>query len=120
MLSLRVEKALVKNRNLEGAACHNLLVSREEVCMSNQKSPQELFPNLFGARPAKAQPARPMSPSDMRLVQFLMRQMGTRRPAATRPASAPLPRPAAKAPMGRPTAPSRPTLSRPLPRAAQR
>lgn len=89
--------------------------------MSAQKSPQELFPNLFAAKPAKAQPAKPMSASDMRLVQFLMRQMGTRRPAPTpsRVASQPLQRPAAKAPTGRPAAP-RPAASRPLPRAAQR
>lgn len=84
----------------------------------SKKSAQELFPNLFAAKPRKA-PARDMSPADMRLLQFAMRQ-ATRRPAMPPRLGAPVARPQAPAAAAarRPEA-ARPT-SRPLPRAAQR
>ena len=49
----------------------------------SQKSPQELFPNLFSAKAAK-RPAPEMKPQDMRLLQYCMRQ-AAKRPAAARP-----------------------------------
>lgn len=84
----------------------------------SKKSAQELFPNLFAAKPSKA-PARDLSPSDMRLLQFAMRQ-ATRRPAMPPRVTGPVGRPSAPAPTAsrRPEA-ARPA-SRPLPRAAQR
>lgn len=54
--------------------------------MSNQRSPEELYPNLFAKKPAKAAP-REMSPADMRLLQWSMKAasrrsaMGAQRPA---------------------------------------
>jgi hypothetical protein len=116
MPSLSLWKAWTKNRNHVVPTGHNDHVIREEVCMS-KKSALELYPNLFAPAPVRPQPAK-ASPADMRLVQFLMRQMGSRRPSAAAPT-----RPvAAKMPSVRPAAPSRPGApSRPLgARAAQR
>lgn len=38
--------------------------------------PEELFPNLFGKKPESA--PLPMKPEDLRLLQWSMRQAGTR------------------------------------------
>ena len=84
----------------------------------SKKSALELYPNLFAPKSARPQAKAATSPADMRLVQFLMRQMGQRRPAAAGAAPS---RPIAKSPTARPAIPSRPTsASRPLPRTAHR
>jgi hypothetical protein len=87
--------------------------------MSNKKSALELFPNLFAAQPAKA-PAREMSSSDMRLLQYAMRQ-ATRRPAMPPRVTGPVGRPPAPAPVtARRPETGRVAAPRPLPRTAQR
>lgn len=45
----------------------------------SQKSPQDLFPNLFGAKAQKVE-AKPMRAQDMRLLQYCMRQASKSRP----------------------------------------
>lgn len=72
--------------------------------MSAQPSPQEMFPNLFGQKPAAKRQARELAPADLRLVQYLMRQHGTRR----------APQPSRLAPQ--PAAPRRPLAAKPAPR----
>ena len=47
----------------------------------SKQSPQELFPNLFAAKAAKA-PSPDMKPQDMRLLQYCMRQAAKTRPGA--------------------------------------
>ena len=67
--------------------------------MAAKQSAQSMFPNLFGAQPAAKQPARPMSPADMRLLQYTMRQASLRMSgptAAQRPMARPTARPAAR------------------------
>lgn len=60
--------------------------------MSGQKSPEEMFPNLFGKKPVAKRNVREMKPADMRLLQYMMRQASRRAP---QPAPLGLPRPAA-------------------------
>lgn len=45
--------------------------------MSRQPSPRELYPNLFGEKPAKAAPRRP---EEMRLLRWNVRQAAAARP----------------------------------------
>ena len=56
----------------------------------SQKSPQDLFPNLFGVK-AQKRPAPEMKPQDMRLLQYCMRQ-AAKRPAAAVAPTFPAPR----------------------------
>lgn len=87
--------------------------------MSTKKSPLELFPNLFASKPAKA-PSREMSSSDMRLLQYAMRQ-ATRRPAMPPRVTGPVGRPAAPAPVASRLRPETGRVAaRPMPRTAQR
>lgn len=46
--------------------------------MARQRTPEELFPNLFGKRPASRQSVVDIKPSDMRLLQYTMQQAGRR------------------------------------------
>jgi hypothetical protein len=57
--------------------------------MASHRSPEELFPNLFGKKPAALQTKLEMSPSDMRLLQYTMNKAG-RRPNAGRNDQAPV------------------------------
>ncbi|HEY9720834.1 MAG TPA: hypothetical protein V6D47_02405 [Oscillatoriaceae cyanobacterium] len=68
--------------------------------MSRKPSPQELYPNLFGEKPAPAK-AAPRRPEEMRLFRWSALQAATKRVA-------------------RPAEPRRASTPRPLPRAAQR
>jgi hypothetical protein len=104
---------MAKTRSRIGAARYNLHVPTKEVVMSGQKSPQELFPNLFAPAQPSSKPVS-MRPEEMRLLQFSMRQAGARklpRPAPAPSRQAPLPaapRPVASQPARRPLGAPRP------------
>ena len=55
--------------------------------LSTKRSPEELYPNLFSKKPAKAAP-RELGPADLRLLQWSMKAASrrsasnTQRPAA--------------------------------------
>jgi hypothetical protein len=68
---------------------HKTYVPREENFMASHRSPAELFPNLFGTKPAALQTKLDMSPQDMRLLQYTMNKAG-RRPSTGRHDQAPV------------------------------